>query len=542
MTAHEDWLVRRWGLSEAVASVVQDLLAEEGRGSTALRLEPAKQAQIGSDGWGGAAFEDDSNSPLVLIRDGGDIFLQSRVLHESEAAIAKHLRLLALAAFTPPPSAEDLIAQLFPDAQGEQAQAARLALRSGLTLLTGGPGTGKTHTLARILALLVKAGHPPQKIYLAAPTGKAADRMKASISDSLDQAGLASEREVLLSVASSGKTLHSLLGYNPATGLCAAGPLPEGSTVIIDESSMVDVHMWRALCGRLPQDARLILVGDPNQLESVGQGAVFSELVRAAEQPPIAHALARLSQSRRFATESDIPRLAQAMEDANPEAAAQILETHRNGAAEAGVAWIPHSGGAFPVAAIPSRIHDGLAAIADAESPEQAIAAFGSVCILAAQRRFFVGSAAINAVMENHLTQTGRPIQHRPIIINRNDPATGLRNGAVGILSRSPSPRARFPMPGGALREFSPGALPDHSPAWAITIHRSQGSEYDHVLVILPREESPLATRELLYTAITRARKSVFVAGDLDTVKKAVQTSSSRVTLLRTVLRALENQ
>lgn len=536
MTAHENWLVRRWGLSEAVASVVQDLMTEEGRGSTALRLESAMLAQIGTDGWGGAALEEDPNSPLVLIRDGGDTFLQSRVLHESEAAIARCLHLLALTAFTPPPSAEELIAQLFQDAQGEQAQAARLALRSGLTLLTGGPGTGKTHTLARILALLVKTGHPPQKIHLAAPTGKAADRMKASINDSLDQAGLASEREALLSVAASGKTLHSLLGYNPATGLCAAGPLSEASTVIIDESSMVDVHMWRALCGRLSKDTRLILVGDPNQLTSVGQGAVFSELVRAAEKPPFAHALARLSQSRRFAAASEIPRLAQAMEDANPEAAAQILESHRDGNAEAGVAWIPHSSGAFPVGAIPPRIGNVLRAIADAESPQEALGAFGSVCILTAQRRFFVGAVAINAAIENHLAKGGRPIRHRPIIINRNDPATGLRNGAVGILSREPSPRARFPMPGGEMREFSPGVLPDHSPAWAITIHRSQGSEYDHVLVILPREESPLATRELLYTAITRARVSVFVAGDLDTVKRAVQTSSNRATLLHTAL------
>ena len=128
---------------------------------------------------------------------------------------------------------------------------------------------------------------------------------------------------------------------------------------------------------------------------------------------------------------------------------------------------------------------------------------------------------------------------NQPVIIKVNDPETGLRNGAIGVLHTDAEDKRRvwFKSRHSAEAEHYPiGALPEHGPAWAITIHRSQGSEYDDVLVILPREESPLATRELLYTAITRAKKRVYVAGSMDAVRKAVETPAKRITLLSSAL------
>ena len=174
-----------------------------------------------------------------------------------------------------------------------------------------------------------------------------------------------------------------------------------------------------------------------------------------------------------------------------------------------------------------------LEKVATAETPQDALDALGGVCILTAQREYFVGSMATSREIEAFFSLR-KDSRNHPVIINRNDPETGLRNGTVGII-HSPHDGKRlayFPTGDGSLKEFPLSKLPDYSPAWAITIHRSQGSEYDDVLVILPREESPMATRELLYTAITRARKNVCVAGDLGSVKKAARTSSNRTTLL----------
>lgn len=529
-----EWLQRKWGLPDRAVKPVQDLLREEACGSTACAIAGT------IPDWGDAAGGVEGSTPLVIIENAGKQYLQSRRLCAAERDVAA--RILGMAGKEIPlPDAIGQLPELFPDAAKPdlQAAAARVAVSRQLTMITGGPGTGKTYTLARILALLVAAGIPANTIRLAAPTGKASDRMKRAISDSL--AGLPKDfqkhADALARIADSSSTLHKLLRYNPQSGRSsfdARQPLPCG-VLIVDECSMVDVLLWRAALQALPGDCRLILLGDPNQLESVGQGNVFAELARAAglEGSPLALAHVHLTEARRFKDRPDILAFAQALEKADAEAAAKLLENSRGGDASRGLAWLESPGGTFPCGSFPKPVLDALEAVALAGSPEEALAALEKICILTAQREYFVGAKAVGAGIDQHfLSQKG--VRNQPVIINHNDPETGLRNGTVGVIHTAPDGKRKawFQSGDGKLKDVAVSKLPDFSPAWAITIHRSQGSEYDDVLVILPRVESPMATRELLYTAITRARKNVSIAGDLETVKKAATTSSARCTML----------
>lgn len=532
------WLMEKWGLPEAACESVAAWLAAEAQGDTACPLA----RPVSSWGHAAAPAGETSDSPLVLVEHAGTTFLQSRLVHETEREIAR--RLLALAADSSPlPHAAPAPESLFPGAQptDPQVEAARTALERHLAIITGGPGTGKTYTLARILALFVSAGLTG--IRLAAPSGKAADRMKSAVTQSLDglPESFAATRDALLRAAETSATLHALLGYFPDSGSCRYGPenpLP-CDVLIVDECSMVDVHLWRALLEALPDGARLVLLGDPNQLASVGQGDVFAGIVRAAAatDSPLHAVRVHLTEARRFRDRPAILAFARALETSDAAAARALLEDVRGSEGRDGLAWLEASGGALPCSEFPAPVLDALGHVACADSPAAALDALARVCVLTAQRNFFVGSLAMSRQIDAHF-QHREGTRNHPVIINRNDPETRLRNGTVGVLHTAPdgTRRAFFPGADGTLAEFPTSRLPDFSPAWAITIHRSQGSEYDNVLVILPREESPMATRELLYTAITRARRNVFVAGDLASAEKAARTPSARRTLLEAFL------
>lgn len=535
------WLMDRWGLpkDEIVLGNVQNLLkAEREEGDTAVRI-------VGSGDWGQAAAEPEAacDSPLVLLGNGE--YLQSRRCYLAEKSVAERIRRLASVEETAVAKDVQSVSAFFPEsAEGDlQVEAARTALRRRLTIITGGPGTGKTYTLARILALLVEGGQQAEFIRLAAPTGKAADRMRAAVEKALEQLSGVSEetRRALHQVAAHSSTLHSLLGYNPARPEVRH---PLGCEVlIVDECSMVDVFLWSALLEALPEGTRLILLGDPAQLQSVGQGDVFGTLVDYAreEGSGLHGCLLRLTESRRFRDRPGIHRLAEVLE-AGDEKAAEVLLRSAADSPEDGLIWIETNEPTVSYERFPIAIQSAVEEAACADSPQGALEALKRVCILTAHRRYFLGAEAVgrniaHEMVRRRIGPVGR-MPNEPVIIAVNDAETGLRNGSVGILHTDNNGKrmAWFPE-GSGLRAYPLGGLPEYGSAWAITIHRSQGSEYDNVLVLLPRGESPLSTRELVYTAVTRARSQVMIVGSMDAMRTAVQQSSRRVSLLRQALK-----
>lgn len=534
------WLINRWGLPPTGAAIksVQALLDAERNGSTALRL--------GADDfeWGNAASVA-GDTPLI-VSDG---YLQSHRCHHAEQIVARGILHLA----NSPPEGDEktpeanvnLMAALFPDT-GEgnaQVKAARTALRRRLSIITGGPGTGKTHTLARILVLLIESGTSPDFIHLAAPTGKAADRMRESIHAFLQAVSQLSEAPIgaVKQVAMRSRTLHSLLGYNFSSGRCrynAGTPLP-CEALIVDECSMMDLHLWKTLLEALPEGAKLILVGDPFQLQSVGQGNVFGDLITCAQETasPLHPSLTRLTESWRFRERTGIRDLALALEKSDAEGAEKLLlQAERT--PQRGVAWLETGGQSVSYLQFPESIRRAIEAVANAETPDAAQSALRKICILTAYKGAFVGAEAVGKMIAREMLRqrdklgSDRP-PNEPVLILANDPETGLRNGSVGIIHAEADGRRRAWF---GEKSLPVSALPPHTSAWAITIHRSQGGEYDDVLVFLPKEGSPLASRELLYTAITRAKKNVHIAGTMETIRAAIQAPSNRTTLLKQAL------
>lgn len=533
MKSSLDWLKSRWGLPADASETVAELMLAEAAGATALPLGRIPD-------FGGAALDAGAPglSPLVLVRPGNEAFLQSRAMFLAEKEIAARLVALAAREIPPPARLDQMLAELFPGAGAGDARvaSARVAACRALLILTGGPGTGKTFTLARILALLTATGTPAESIRLAAPTGKAAQRMGRAIVDSVESmpARYAPFFEEFRKAAASCSTLHSLLGYHPGEGVCRPSPLPENLTLIIDECSMIDIALWRVLLEVFPAGGRLLLVGDPDQLESVGRGAVFAALTRAADAGALGGVCVRLTEARRFKDRPAIQQLAGALRRRDMDALKTVLNRSKTDPGKAaqsdmGVVWIPCGNSAASFHSFSESIQESLRAIATASSPAEALAALGKVCILTAHRRFATGSEALSREIQQTL-QFSTAARNTPVLITRNDARTGLRNGSTGVIhddSKS-GRKAYFDEGDGKIREFALEQLPEFTLAWALTVHRAQGSEYDEVVVVFPPGESPLTTRELLYTAITRARKRVVILARESSVFEAAQTSSNR--------------
>jgi len=530
MNPETQWLQKKWKLPDDACDAVEKLFAAQKEGSTACKLqEPVS-------GWGNAAAAPDGEqtTPLVLVSHGDSTFVQTRWFFEAEKKIARLLWQLNCEA--PVPFPPEKVSAYF-SGEGRQRDAAAMALTKRLTVITGGPGTGKTYTLARILALLIEGGIDPKLIQLTAPTGKAADRMKGAVNEackSLEEC----LRVKLEAASSSSKTIHSLLRYHPGKDTCTynIGHRLPCSVVIVDECSMVDTMLWKALLDALPDGVRLILLGDPNQLESVGRGNVFSEM---AASESLKTARVHLTQSHRFENRPAIAQLALAIEDRNDSAALDLLSKNQDASCPNGVFWDESAGFSQILKSLPPAVLEAMQSVAFAPTPQDAMTALNTVRILTSHRIQTSGSDSLGSEIEQLICKK-RPdqkIKNRPIIINRNDPETGLRNGEVGIVYSDADGLMVF----FEKREAIPiSKLPEHSPAWTITVHRSQGSEYENVLVVLPKKSSsPLATRQLLYTAITRSKQSLFVYGPAEVVQKAIQSPLSRTTLLEWHLQSL---
>jgi len=549
------------------------LSAERARGNSCLELRSLMNARAPWQDGVGPVLPDldtwralllrsgvcgDGHAPTPLVVEGGRLYLYR--YHAAECRLAGAIRARVRTPWLehePAASTRALFGKLFPvapdGATDWQAVGAAAALRGGLTVITGGPGTGKTTTVARILALLLHE-NPALQVALAAPTGKAAARLVESIRGS--SASLPLDDTLRRRMPTTGRTLHRLLGYRPWNDTFAHGasaPLAE-DVVIVDEASMVDVLLMDALFAALRPKARLILLGDRDQLASVDTGFVLGDLCRAAEScgnvhgeglvrwfgalsgsalessrsaTPERDAVVRLVKSYRFQKQPGIGALADCVRRGSASGALAVLADAKH--VDATRRDVMHSAAEL-LAPMASAVDDYLAA----ETPEQALDRFQAFRVLCALRDGRAGVTGLNEQIERWLRSRGIPTrarwyEGRPVLVTANDQATGLFNGDVGVTTISGGQaRVWFRDGAGQPRAVAPSRLPAHETAWAMTVHKSQGSEFGQVVLVLPDDDTRVLTRELLYTGVTRARTSVDIVGDAELLRVAIERATVR--------------
>jgi len=479
-------------------------------------------------------------TPLVLDA-AGRLYLNRS--WESERRVAEGI--LARSALLPV-DAVVLAAGLdryFPPTPGEgdlQRDAALAALSRRFTVISGGPGTGKTTTVARILALLVElADGDPPRILLAAPTGKAAMRLKQSIRDSAER--LACSEAIHSALPREVSTIHRLLGVVPGRSAFRHdrdNPLP-CDVLVVDEASMVDLPLMSRLLDALRADTRVILLGDRDQLASVEAGAVLSDICAGGspdagtgDRPAIVH----LTKSYRFSDESGIGRLSRLINAGDGEGALELLKSGLC----SDVCWRPlPSAGAF-AESFAAAACEGFAPFARAVVPATALEALEQFRVLAPHRKGRHGVGNLNRLIDSafsRLRSAGSSAAAlKPIMITGNAYDLGLFNGDTGILtvaSAGDVAEAFFSDGDSGVRRISALRLPPHEAAFALTVHKTQGSEFDDLLLILPDQISEVLSRELLYTAVTRARQRVEIWGDEEVFCRAVERRIVRSSGLR---------
>lgn len=494
--------------------------------------------------------------PLILDQ-AGRLYLQRYYNHERRVAEG----ILSRAEFAEGIDLGTLRAgleRLFPDDSSAapsfrlgvegQKRAAAIAVLRRFAVISGGPGTGKTTTVIKLLALLLEQD-ASACVALAAPTGKAAARLSEAIRDKKAELLRAGQLEsgTAEAVPEQASTLHRLLGSRPDSLKFrhdAANPLPV-DILVIDEASMIDLPLMSRLLDALPADTRLILLGDMHQLASVEAGQVFGDICGRTERSGYSHALtdalgklglpldktvepqarrtlddsiAVLHESFRFGSDSGIGNLAKAVNAGDHPSAVRLLDDCSCG----DIAWREVGREALP-SLVAEEITPRFGAYLEAGTAQQALAAFGDFRVLCALREGPFGVEWINWLIEEELSRRRwiRPDERwyrgRPVMITRNDYGLRLFNGDIGLIwpddEHGGAMRALFPSGDGAIRKLLPSRLPDHETVFAMTVHKSQGSEFDRVVLLLPDQSSPVVTRELIYTGLTRARKRVLLCG-----------------------------
>lgn len=571
------------GLDPARASLLLD--TRDGAAPTLPTADDWTRALAASRWVAQPAAEDPASADCPLVLEHGLLYL--RRYREYERRLALGLRRLAAQPLphSDPAALAPLFAQLFPLPPGEgarragegtaandpsdrQAQAAALALRRALLLVTGGPGTGKTTTIARLLLLRLAqaraAGLPPPRIALAAPTGRAAERMAESLRAAVARA-LADGVDPALAEAlpAGASTLHRLLGVIPDLPRFrhdADNPLPF-DLIVIDEASMVDLPLMCKLVDAVADGAQLILLGDADQLPSVEAGDVLAAILQAAGpgdalqaddaqalQPLLGHsAVARddgglvghrvhLLRGYRQAQDFTLAPLADAVRSGDADGALRLL---RDGQL-AGVHF--HDGVDDALAAGGDALLAHWRALGDADDPAQALRAAARLRLLTAVRAGPQGARGLNARIEQLLAETASgarrlgaasPWFHgRLLLITENSYRHGLFNGDVGICLKDAQGTlvAWFDGAGdGQVRGFHPAALPAHESAFAMTVHKAQGSEFDEVWLQLPARDARVLSRELVYTGITRARRALHIAASEPVLRAALARHAARI-------------
>jgi exodeoxyribonuclease V alpha subunit len=504
--------------------------------------------------------------PLIL--DSSRLYIYRNWQYEQQLAVSIKERLNDK--IPPNNILKEYLSILFSSSDNEinwQQVAACVSLLNRFTVISGGPGTGKTTTVAKILALLQLSSQENLRIALTAPTGKAAARLNSSISSIIPTLPVPDEFRNIIPKETS--TIHRLLGPIPDSPYFfhnKSNPLPF-DIVIVDEASMIDLALMTKLVSAIPQKSRLILLGDRDQLSSVEAGAILGDICSTNQkntfrceqceslnkmipgysihgddlEPPIADSIVTLRKSYRFDDSSGIGILSRAVNQGNPDKALAVLTDNR-----VDCIWNQLPGEHLLRQSLQKITKKYFVSLSQEREPHLALALLDRFKILCASRHGFYGVENINRLIIATLSSMGMIppeksiFNGQPIIINSNDYSLDLYNGDTGVITWVPGAnsnlKAIFSGPDQTLRSFHPRKLHSWESAYALTVHKSQGSEFDHILLILPPVYNPVLTRELLYTAITRARKKVEIWSTETIFSKTIEAKINRKSGLRELL------
>jgi exodeoxyribonuclease V alpha subunit len=519
----------------------------------------------------GVVGEPGEHSPLILDPQGR-LYLYRYWQYQEELAEGIKNRIVDETSTSSVKSLRQGLNRIFPalndGAVDWQKVAAFAAARRRFCVITGGPGTGKTTTVAKILALLTEQNRGQRlRTALISPTGKGAARLQEAMKKTKEH--LACDESVKAMIPDNASTIHRLLG--PITGspyfrFNAQNPLVVDA-VVVDEASMVDLALMSKLVQALSPQARFLLLGDKNQLSSVEAGAVLGDICDTGQSHPfsktfcaeirlatgyeitgvkaaagMSDSIVQLTRSYRFGEESGMAAASCSVNQGDADDALKILQDARHG----DLRWKPLPSPKSLLRALGERGLEEFHHLFENDDPQGIFERLDRFRVLCALRQGPFGVNAVNALVEHLFREQklirgeGRWYRGRPVLITQNDYNLHLYNGDIGITLPDPKAggdlRVFFQTPDGALRAFHPVRLPEHETVYALTVHKSQGSEFDRLLLILPDRDSLVLTRELIYTGITRAREEVEVWGQENVFREAVARRTTRMSGLRDAL------
>jgi exodeoxyribonuclease V alpha subunit len=527
------------GFHDEAGQAMQDVTLPELPNWTALLRQSSLVQRAGSD---------EAVSRPLLLTDDARLYLARYFKYEQRLAQALLARSRSAPRELDRKVLEERVNALFPSQDSGSEGQRRACLRvasSALSVISGGPGTGKTYSVGKILSLLqeqARASNQRCEIALLAPTGKAAQRMTEALGQQLE--GVAAQQRAGMPEEAS--TIHRALGYQQKSPTRFRhdrhNPLP-ADVVVVDETSMVDLALMTKLVDAVHPEARLILLGDKDQLASVEAGAIFGDICAGLRDATV-----HLTHVHRYESSGSIAKLASLVNTGDTRGALDLL-----GSGDEQVQLVEVASHDTPRKVLGQLACERFAKLHGADTAEQ-LQSLSRFRFLCAHRRGPWGVEAVNALVQSELSDAGLPAgiasgarvggdwyEGRPILVTENDYSLDLFNGDVGIILRNESDGslvAGFP---GKLRDaprhFPLAQLPAHETVFAMSVHKAQGSELDEVAVILPEQISPVVTRELIYTAITRARHRVTIYGSKAVLSHAIATPVLRASGLTQLLR-----